>query len=91
MKADFHALKAKTKKAQREDQKSGQHEEVSYVSSSAEFLMTVPNILSIENLVESEVLLTIEESSTWLLDSGASYHVTPHRYQFWQYSARHYE
>ena len=29
-----------------------------------------PNILSIENPVESEVLLTIEESSTWLLDSG---------------------
>ena len=48
-----------------------------------------PNILSIENLVESEVLLTTEESSTWLLDSGASYHMTPHRSQFWQYLARH--
>ena len=47
--------------------------------------MTDLNILSIENPVESEVLLTTEESSTWLLDSGVSYHVTPHRYQFRQY------
>ena len=30
------------------------------------------NILSIENPIESKVLLTTEESSTWLLDSGAS-------------------
>ena len=52
-------------------------------------MTTDPNILSIENPVESEVLLTIEESSTWLLDSGASYHVTPHRSQFRQYSDRH--
>ena len=52
-------------------------------------MTTDPNILSNENLVESEVLLMTEESSTWLLDSGASYHVTPHRSQFWQYSARH--
>ena len=40
------------------------------------------NILSIENSIELEVLLTIEESSTWLLDPGASYHMTPHRSQF---------
>ena len=51
--------------------------------------MIDPNILSIENPVKSEVLLTTEESSTWLLDSGASYHVTPHRSQFRQYSDRH--
>ena len=38
-------------------------------------MTTDPNILSIENPVESEVLLTTEESSTWLLDSGVSYHV----------------
>ena len=55
------------------------HEEVNYVGSSAEIFTTDPNILSIENPVELEVLLTYEESSTWLLDSGALYHVTPHR------------
>mgnify|MGYP000255797778 CR=1 FL=1 len=68
IKADCRALKAKTDKAQ----KSGRHDEVNYVGSSAEILTTNPNILSIENPVESEVLLTIENSSTWLLDSGAS-------------------
>ena len=72
-------LQAKTDKAQREDQKSGRHEEVNYVGSSTEILSSDPNILSIENPVELEVLLTTEESSTWLPDSGASYHVTPHR------------
>ena len=83
------ALKSKTDKAQRADQRSSWHEEVNYVSSSAEILTTDRNILSIENPVESKVLLTTEESSTWLLDSGASYHVTPHRSQFRQYSDRH--
>ena len=66
-------------------QKSGGQDEVNYVGSSAEILTTDPNILSIENQVTSEVLLTTEKSSTWLLDSGTSYHVTPHRSQFRQY------
>ena len=79
IKADCRALKSKTDKAQRAYQRSNRHEEVNYVSSSAEILTTDPNILSIENPIKSEVLLTTEESSTWLLDSGASYHVTPHR------------
>ena len=47
------------------------------------------SILSIENLVESEVLLTTEESSLCLLDSSASYHVIPHRSQFRQYLTQH--
>ena len=38
-------------------------------------MTTDPNILSIENPAESEVLLMTEESSTWLMDLGASYHV----------------
>ena len=80
IKADCCAVKAKNDKAQRA--------EVNYVGSSAEVLSSDPNILSIEKPVESKVLLTTEESSTWLLDSGASYHVTPHRCQFRQYSAR---
>ena len=89
MKADYRALKAKTDKSYTADQKSSRHEEVNYVGSSAEIMTTDPKILSIENPVESKVLLTTEESSTWLLDSGASYHVTPHRSQFRQFSDRH--
>ena len=77
--ADCHALNAKNDKAQRADQKSGRHEEVNYVGSSAEIWSSDPNILSIENPIKLEVLLTAKESSTWLLDSDASYHVTPHR------------
>ena len=68
IKADCQVVKEKTDKAQRADQKSSRHEEVNYVGSSVEILMTDPNILFIKNLVESEVLLTNEESSTWLLD-----------------------
>ena len=78
IKADCQTLKSKTDKAQRADQRSNRHEEVNYVGSSAEILTTDPNILSIENPVESKVLLTTEESSIWLLDSGASYHMTSH-------------
>ena len=62
--ADCRALKAKNDNAQRADQESVGHEEVNYVGSSVEVLSRDPNILSIENLVESEVLLTTEESST---------------------------
>ena len=71
IKADCRALKSKADKAQRADQRSNRHEEVNYVGSSAEILTTDLNILSIENSDESEVLLTTEESRTWLLDSGA--------------------
>ena len=41
IKADCRALKAKTDKAQRMDQKSDRHDEVNYVGSSAE-IMTEP-------------------------------------------------
>ena len=37
------------------------------------------DILFIENSVESKVLLTTKESATKLLNSDASYHVTPHQ------------
>ena len=89
IKADCRTLKAINDKTQRAYQKSGRHEEVNYVGSSIEVLTDNPNILSIENSVESEILLMTEESSIWLLDSSASYHVTPHRSQFRQYSVRH--
>ena len=52
IKADCQALKEKTDKAQRADQKSSRHEEVNYVSSLAEIVTIVPNILSIENPIE---------------------------------------
>ena len=89
IKVDCRALKARNEKAQRVYHKGGQ-QEVNYISAT-EVLTENPNILSIENPVKSEVLLTTEESSTCLLDSGASYHVTPHSSQFQQYSARHSE
>jgi hypothetical protein len=41
-----------------------------------------PNILTMETTTEAEVLLMTEETTSWLLDSGASYHVTPLRSQF---------
>ena len=87
IKADCRAFKARNKKAQRGDNK-GCRKEVNYIDE-AKVLTDNPNRLSIENLVEPEVLFTTEESSTWLLDSGAFYHVTPHRSQFRQYSNRH--
>ena len=59
------------------------------VGSSAEILSSDPNILSIENPIESEVLLMTKELSTWLLDLGNSHHVTRHQSQFLQYSAQH--
>ena len=52
IKADCLTLKAKNEKAQQADQKSGRHEEVNYVGSSAEILSSDPNILSIENPFE---------------------------------------
>jgi hypothetical protein len=35
------------------------------------------NILTVENTTEAEVLLMTEAATSWLLDSSASYHVTP--------------
>ena len=68
-----------------------QHEEVNYIGTSTKVLMDDLNILFKEKLGELEVLLMIEESTKWLLDSGASYHVTRHRSQFRQYLARHFD
>ena len=42
IKADCQALKAKIDKSQREDQKSGRHEEVNYIGSSAKILTRDP-------------------------------------------------
>jgi hypothetical protein len=46
------------------------------------------NILNVESATEAEVLLTMEDATSWLLDSGASYHVTPFRMQFRTYTTR---
>jgi ATP-binding cassette subfamily B (MDR/TAP) protein 1 len=42
----------------------------------------------VESTTEAEVLLTKEAATSWLLDSGASYHVTPFRSQFRSYTAQ---
>ena len=49
------------------------------------------HILTVESITEAEVLLTTEESTSWLLDSGAFYHVTPFWSQFRSYTARDFE
>ena len=85
IKADCCVLKAKNGKAQRSEQKGSRTEEVNFIVaastivSSAEILLDYPNILVIKNMVQSEVLYMTEEATSWLLDSGASYHVTPDR------------
>ena len=90
IKADFHALKEKNDKAQQVDQKSGQHE-VNYICFSTEVLADDPNILFIEQSIELKFLHMTKESSTWLLNLGASYHMTPHRSQFQQYLDRYFD
>jgi hypothetical protein len=47
-----------------------------------------PNILNVESTTEAEVLLMMEDATSWHLDSGASYHATQFRTQFRSYMAR---
>jgi ATP-binding cassette subfamily B (MDR/TAP) protein 1 len=79
--------------------KGSRTEEVNfYGSSSTAFRSTVggtpednPNILNVESTTEAEVLLRTEYATSWLLNSGASYHVTPFRTQFRSYTARSFD
>ena len=43
----------------------------STIGPAAEIISEDPNILVVENMVESEVLLMTEEATSWLLDWGA--------------------
>ena len=61
IKANCRTVKARNEKAQRADHKGGKQEEVNYIDASAEVLTNDPNIVSIENPVEPEVLLMTEE------------------------------
>ena len=38
-----------------------------------------PNIVIVESMTTAEILLMAEEATSRLLDSGASFHVTPYR------------
>mgnify|MGYP000022840313 CR=1 FL=1 len=49
------------------------------------------HILTVESITEKEVLLSTEESTSWLLNSGASYQVTLFRSQVHSYMARDFE
>ena len=49
------------------------------------------NILVVENMIESEVLLTNDEVASRLLHLGTCYHVTPHWPQLGQYTARNFD
>jgi hypothetical protein len=87
IKADCRALKAKNG---RFTQKSNRTEEVNfYGSSSTNLRHTIEdtteddrNILTVESTTEAKVLLMTQEATSWLLDSGASYHITSFRSQF---------
>jgi ATP-binding cassette subfamily B (MDR/TAP) protein 1 len=93
VKTEFRALKAKNGKFQH---KGSRTEEVNFCGSSSTAPSSTvevtpeddPNILNVESTTEAEVLLTSEDATSWLLDSGASYHVTPFRMQFRSYTAR---
>jgi hypothetical protein len=82
IKLDCRALKAKNGKF---TQKGICTEEVNFCGSSFTTLHSTigdapeddPNNLNVESTTEAEVLLTTEEATSWLLDLGASYHVTP--------------
>jgi hypothetical protein len=77
-------------------QKGSPTEEVNFCGSSSTTLRSTigdtleddPNILNVESTTEAEVLLTTEDATSWLLDSGASYHVTSFRTQFRTYTTQ---
>jgi hypothetical protein len=82
VKTECRALKAKNGKFMH---KGNRPEEVNFCGSSSTTLRSTvrvtpeddPNILNVESTTEAEVLLTTEDATSWLLDSGASYHVNP--------------
>jgi hypothetical protein len=87
VKNECRSLKAKNGKPMH---KGSRAEEVNFSSSSSTASRSIvgvtpeddPNILNVESTTEAEVLLTTEDATSGLLDSGASYHVTPFRTQF---------
>ena len=87
-------LKAKSEKAQRAKQNPFRFEVVSYYGSTyliERVTSKNTSILTIESITKAEFLLTAEESTSWMLDSGASYHVTPFQPQFRSYIDRDFE
>jgi hypothetical protein len=78
IKTECRALKGKNEKF---TQRSSRTEEVNFCGSSSTTLRSTigdtpeddPHILNVESTTEAEVLLTTEEATNWLLDSGASY------------------
>jgi hypothetical protein len=96
IKTECRVLKAKNRKF---TQKGSRMEEVNFCGSSSTTLRSTVegtpeddrNILNVESTTEAEVLLTTEEATSWLIDSGASYHVTPFRTQFRLYPARSFD
>jgi hypothetical protein len=93
MKTECRALKVKNGKF---THKGSRNEEVNFCGSFSTASRSTtggtpeddPNILNVESTTEAKVLLTTEDATSWLLDSGASYHVTPFRAQFRSYTAR---
>ena len=91
--AQCRALQAKNEKPQKNEHKGQCTEEVNYCGSTSATEVTEedPNILTVESMTETEVLLTTDEATSWLLDSGVSFHVTPYRSQFRHYTVRSFD
>jgi hypothetical protein len=96
IKTECRTLKAKNGKF---THKGSRIEEVNFCGSSSTTLRSTDggtskddlNILNVESTTKAEFLLTTEDSTSWLLDSGASYHITPFRTQFRSYTARSFD
>ncbi|KAH7283219.1 hypothetical protein KP509_35G066300 [Ceratopteris richardii] len=91
MKKDYYALKNAKGKGQNVDGHVKQLpapststvkiEEINAISDDAD-------VLTLDSTVPSEALMADSLSHTWLLDSGASFHVTRHREWFSNYAAK---
>ena len=60
-------------------------QEINVVTETFDVYYDAMDTLSLDSKLSAEVLVSGEISHTWILDSGASLHVTPHRDWFTQY------
>ena len=88
IKAQCGAIQAKNEKTKKYEHKGKRTEEVDYCGSisAAEVTRVDLNILTVEGMTDPEVLITTAEATSWLLSSGGSFHVTPYRLEFRQYT-----
>ena len=82
----------KNEKGLRAGQGFNWSKEVNYSSSpTGQVISEFRNILIVESTIEAKVLLITEESTSWIFESIASYHVTPFWSHFRSYTTRDFE